>query len=402
MTISRVVVIGHKDHGKSTLIGRILADGGFIKPDRIREVQDYSKQAGFNSLNYAFLTDSFLEERENGLTVDTIQARIRYKGRDFTLIDCPGHKELVKNMLSGATGAQSALLVVSSDKLEGIQDQTISHLEIVRALGIGKLAVAVTKMDSCGYSMPVFFELAGKLNKIIKLCGFNPRTTPIIPVSSIYGENIYKKKKALGWFKGPVLMQVLESSLSSGVSRKVSKLRCLVQDIYRIKGEDWVAGKIISGTLGSGGRLMFMPSGIAGSVKEIKDGFRKVKVAHCGQNIGILLNKMTGCKISRGELACNADSASPVTRKMSVRIISLVDSSFSGNGKYTMDIASNRVECVISNTRQHGPMAFAELKTNRPVVAEKYDKVPELGRFILESRKGPIAAGLIEKAYCEK
>ncbi len=233
MKIKRVTLLGHKDHGKSTLIGNLLISTGTATKDRINEARRISRSLG-RQFEPAFILDSFSEEREGGLTIDTTRAQIKYKDIGFEFIDVPGHEELIKNMISGASYADFAVLIVSAKRDEGIMDQTKRHLFLAKIFGIKKIIIAVNKMDSVGYSEERFDSVAKSIGAYLEKIGVDSRDYEAIPISAYDSENLVKKSDKMKWYRGKTLLEILYEMGREKEKKPKNNFRMIIQG-----GERW-------------------------------------------------------------------------------------------------------------------------------------------------------------------
>ena len=208
MEINKVTLLGHKDHGKSTLIGSLLIVTKTVSKDRLNEAKKQSANLG-RKFEPGFILDSFSEERKGGLTIDTSRAQVKYRDSAFEFIDVPGHEELIKNMISGASYAKFALLIVSANKNEGIRPQTKRHIYLSRMLGIEKLIVAVNKMDTVGYDKDIFEQIHKELGEFLEKIGVDSRSVNFVPISAYGSENLSKRSSNMPWYKGKPLLDLM-------------------------------------------------------------------------------------------------------------------------------------------------------------------------------------------------
>src|SRR3990172_1510059 len=199
-----LVTIGHVDHGKSTLVGRLLYDSGNIREEEMRKLKDLAKELKKETFEFAFVMDKLKEERERGVTIDIMHQRFDTKKYYFTLIDAPGHRDFVKNMITGTSQADGAILVVSCK--DGIQDQTKEHIFLAKVLGVGQMIVALNKMDAVDYDEKKFNAVKEEVTKLLKSIGFKVDEIKFIPTSGYVGDNVVKKSDKTPWYKGPVLI----------------------------------------------------------------------------------------------------------------------------------------------------------------------------------------------------
>ena len=236
-----IVIVGHVDHGKSTLLGRLYADTGSLPDGKLEKVQAICRQQG-KEFEYAFLFDAFLEEQEQGITIDTARTFFNWKGRQYIIIDAPGHKEFLKNMISGAARAEAALLLI--DALEGVKEQSKKHGYLLSLLGVRQFAVVVNKMDLVGYRQDVFEGIEKEYREFLAQFGANPER--IIPVSAKLGDNIANRSQAMAWYQGPTVLDAL-SAFKKEMVRSEQPLRFPVQDVYKFDARRILAGRITAG-----------------------------------------------------------------------------------------------------------------------------------------------------------
>lgn len=284
----RVVMVGHVDHGKSTIIGRLLYDTNSLQDGKYEELQEVCKKRGIEALEWSFLLDSFQAERNQAVTIDTTQIRFATDRRDYVIIDAPGHREFLKNMISGAAAADAAILVV--DAAEGVQEQTKRHAYLLSLLGLSQIAVAVNKMDMTGFDQQRFEKVSRDCTAYLKSIGIEPSC--IVPVSARQGDMIAIRGENMGWYKGKTLMEELDS-FNSAASPATLPLRFPVQDVYRSKaGRRIVVGRVETGILRKGDTLIFSPTNEKAVIESIEVWpADKSKVeAHAGEAVGVTLD----------------------------------------------------------------------------------------------------------------
>lgn len=276
----RVVIAGHIDHGKSTLIGRLLYESKQLTTEKVQEIEILST-AG--SMSYAYIMDSYQEEREENKTIDTTEVVFQTKKRPYILIDVPGHREYTKNMLTGASSAQAAIIVI--DATRGIETQTKQHLLLNTILGIKNFIIVCNKMDLVQYDQNIFMELQENILKLARSLGI--QVYQIMPISAQTGDNIAKVSKHLPWFKGPTLFQTLDQ-IQPLVHNKNEQLVFLTQDFYQ-KPEPVIVGQIYAGNLYAGQAIHIYPENIPEKISKLQIFNKQKKSAHAGENIGISL-----------------------------------------------------------------------------------------------------------------
>src|SRR3990172_4894062 len=318
-----LVFIGHVDHGKSTTVGRILYDTGNIDPHELENLKKLAEQMGKATFEFAFVMDQVKEERERGLTIDVAHKRFDTDKYYFTIIDAPGHRDFVKNMITGTSQADAAVLVVGA--AEGVQTQTKEHIFLARTLGVEQLIVAINKMDATKpeFSEARFNELKDEMTKLLKGVGYKTDKIPFIPISSYKGENITKNSTKMGWYKGHALVPTFnEFTVPPKPTDK--PLRLPVQDVYSITGAGTVpVGRIETGLLKVGMKVHFMPADKVGEVKSIEMHHETIAQAEPGDNVGFNVRGVDKKDIRRGDVAGPADSPPTVAKSFTAQIIVL-------------------------------------------------------------------------------
>jgi elongation factor 1-alpha len=402
-----LVVVGHKDHGKSTLIGRLLYDSKAIPEQKLQEIETELKKAGDENFRFAFLLDTLEEERRGGLTIDIMQTPFQTKKHLYTIIDCPGHREFIKKMFTGASQADAAVLVVSAK--EGIQDQTKQHAFLIRTLGIRQLIVAVNKMDKANYEEARFQHVCGELQPILNSLGY--RNPPIVPLSALNGENVFEKSRKMPWYKGSSLIETLDKTVSPPTPPVDKPLRGCVQDVYQIEGKKIVACKILTGTLEKGKIVNFDPSGEKGLVKKIETFGKEVEKAGPGDPVGLIVNEVK--EVKRGEVVSYPQNRAKVARSFVAEVILFSGIEVGNNDTLTIRCGTAEKKCKVQRILERmdpvnltvdakfpeilksgdvGKILFSPLE---PMCIERYSEFPELGRFVVEGRKGTVAAGIV-------
>jgi len=402
-----LVIIGHKDHGKSTLIGRLLYDSNAIPEQKLQEVEAELKKAGDEGFRFAFLLDTLEEERRGGLTIDIMQTPFKTKKYLYTIIDCPGHREFIKKMFTGASQADAAVLVVSAK--EGIQDQTKQHAFLVKTLGIKQLVVAVNKMDASNYEEKRFKEICEDLEPI--LTSLDYKNVPIVPLSALNGENVFKKSEKSPWYKGRSLIDTLDETVKPPVSPSDKPLRGCVQDVYDIEEKKIIVCKILTGILEEGKIISFDPSGVTAIVKKIEMFGKEIGKAEPGDSVGLIINNPMGAK--RGEVVSYPLKRARVVKSFVAELILFSDIDARNNNVLTIRYGTAENKCKIQKILERidpvnltvnaefpevlesGDVGKILLSPLDPMCMEKYSEFPELGRFVVEGRRGTEAAGIV-------
>ncbi|MBI5347459.1 MAG: translation elongation factor EF-1 subunit alpha [Candidatus Aenigmarchaeota archaeon] len=406
-----LVTIGHVDHGKSTLVGRMLYDTGAIREDTLRKLQEIAKELKKETFEFAFVMDKLKEERERGVTIDIMHQRFDTNKYYFTIIDAPGHRDFVKNMITGTSQADGAILVVSAK--DGIQEQTKEHAYLAKVLGVGQLVVSINKMDEVNYDETKYKNVRSDVEKLLKGIGFKTETLPFVPTSGYKGDNVAKKSENMPWYKGPTVLEALNSFTSP--EQPVDKpLRLPIQDVYSITGVGTVpVGRVETGILKAGETIVFVPSNTKGEVKSIEMHHEQYAEARPGDNIGFNVRGAGKKDIKRGDVACHPDSASKPVKEFTAQIIVLNHPSVMSKG-YTpvFHIHTAQVACTITEIvkqldpktgavkKEHpdfiktGDAAIVKVKPTKPVVIEKQSEFPELARFAIRDMGQTVAAGI--------
>ena len=322
-----VVIVGHVDHGKSTLIGRLLHDTGSFMDGKYEELRAVCERRNV-PFEWSFLLDAFQAERDQAVTIDTTQIWFKSKKRPYVIIDAPGHREFLKNMISGAAFADAAILVI--DALEGVREQTKRHAYLLHLLGLQQIVVAVNKMDSVGYDVKRFNEVSGEITAYLKGIGVTPHS--IIPAAARHGENIAVRSENMPWYKGLTLLETLDSF--GPVTMPVERpLRFPVQDVYRFDEQRIIAGRVESGIIRKGDKLVFSPSNRTATVVSIeKWGMpHDILSAQAGESIGITLDQPIF--VARGDIASHELRAPMLTHVFHANIFWL--------GKKPLRVGSN-------------------------------------------------------------
>ena len=262
--ILNIVVVGHVDHGKSTVIGKLLYDTHSLPEGAVEKVKRIAKETG-KPFEYAYLLDAFEEEQKQGITIDTTQIQFSTDKRDYVIIDAPGHKEFLKNMISGAANAEAALLIV--DAKQGVQEQSRRHAYILSLLGIKKVYVVVNKMDLVDYSEEVYKTIEVEMNKFLNDLDVHPLS--YIPVSAFYGENILNSSDKMPWYEGSSVIEAIDL-IEKEKGREEKSLRFPIQDVYKFDDRRIIAGRIESGSLKVGDEIVIYPEGKKTTVKTIE------------------------------------------------------------------------------------------------------------------------------------
>ncbi len=401
----KLVIVGHVDHGKSTLVGRLLHDTHSLPDGKFEAIQASCKKRGM-PFEWSFLLDALQAERDQGITIDTTQIWLRTKHRDVVIIDAPGHKEFLKNMITGAAQADAALLII--DAKEGIREQSKRHGYLLHLLGVRQIAVIVNKMDMVGYDQKIFAAIEKEYRAYLKTVGVEP--TCFIPVSAREGDGIAEITQNLKWYKGDAVLDALEHfDVASADTSK--PLRFPVQDVYKFDERRIIAGRIESGSLKVGDMLVFSPSNTNVKVASIESWPQNgtVKEAYAGQSVGITLADQIF--VERGHVASHEANAPMLTNVFRAHIFWLGQRPLEQGKRYKIKLGTasvmaeiKAIEHVIdadtlaqlpANRVERNNVAEVVLRTRSVVALDEFGTNPQLGRFVILQDYDVAGGGII-------
>ncbi len=410
--------MGHVDHGKSTSVGRLLFDAGAIDEQTMRKLKEKAQELGKGGFEFAFVMDNLKEERERGVTIDLAHKKFTSDKYDFTIIDAPGHKDFVKNMITGAAQADAGVLVVSGNPSDGIQAQTKEHVFLSRTLGVNQLIIAVNKMDMCDYKEERFNKLKEEVQTLLKTVGYNPDDVPFVPIAALHGENMVKKSDKMDWYKGKCLLEQLDE-LKEPEKPTELPLRLPLQDVYNITGIGLVpVGRVETGVMKVGQKVSIVPGregkGVAAEVKTIEMHHEQFQKAEPGDNIGFNLRGPGKKDIARGDVLGPADAPPSIATEFKAQIVVLNHPSVMTAG-YTpvFHIHTAQVACTIEAIEKklnpatgevvaenpdfikNGDAAIVKVKPVQPLCLETQKEIPQLARFAIRDSGTTVAAGMV-------
>jgi elongation factor 1-alpha len=312
-----VVFVGHVDAGKSTVVGQLMFQMGAVSEQAMKKLREEAEKHGKVGFEFAYIMDKIKEERERGVTIDLAYKKIMTDKFQITIIDAPGHRDFVKNMITGASQADAAFLVIAAPA--GVQPQTTEHLWLLRTMGVKNLCVAVNKMDAVEYKEDKFNQVKEDVGKLLKGVGINPEATTFIACSGLRGDNIVKKSENMSWYKGPTIKEQFDL-FNPPESPTNLPMRMPVQDVYEITGIGTVpVGKIETGIMKIGQKVKVLPGrtgkGIDGEVKTIEMHHETLPQADAGDNVGINIRGVGKKDIARGDVICEASNPIPVVEE---------------------------------------------------------------------------------------
>jgi translation elongation factor TU len=396
-----VVLVGHVDHGKSTLIGRLLYDSESIKDERVEEIQKLAEEYK-RRFEFAYFLDSFEDELKEERTIDTVSLMFKSKLNYYTITDVPGHKEFIKNMLTGASHADVAVLVVSAG--EGVQEQTRRHMFLLKMLGIKQVFVVVNKMDAVDYKKERFETVKKQITELLNSFDYQTEEMLFIPASAMEGDNIYKESERMEWYNGPTLIEALDGVT---VEEKEKPLRFVVQDVYVVEGEKIVVGRVESGMLRKGDEVIFEPSGVKEKIEKIKVFEGELEEASTGDCIGILING----EVRRGDVGGAVENP-PMSKEQFLGEAVLLGKNMKKGETVELRCGTAKVRCEIKEIKEKINSETGEVMESNPeginehdaativfatepLVVEKFAEIPELGRFVLVKDSKNIGAGVV-------
>lgn len=412
-----LVFIGHVDHGKSTTVGRILYDTKNVDEQTMRKLKEKAKELGKAGFEFAFIMDNLKEERERGVTIDLAHKKFETDKFYFTIIDAPGHKDFIKNMITGASQADAGVLIVSGNPSDGIQAQTKEHVFLARTLGVDQLIVAVNKMDMAKYDQKRFEEVKAEVTKLLQSVGYKPDTIQFIPLASLKGDNVIEKGENLKWFEGPTLLEAINKLKEPEKPTKLP-LRLPIQDVYNITGIGVVpVGRVETGIMKVGDKVTFVPGregkGVTGEVKTIEMHHEMMQQAEPGDNIGFNVRGINKTDIVRGDVLGHSDNVPTIATEFTAQIVVLNHPTVLTVG-YTpvFHIHTAQVACQIMSIEKkldpatgqtlqenpdfikNGDAAIVKIKPVQPLVIEKQNEIPQLARFAVRDSGSTVAAGM--------
>ena len=417
-----LIITGHIDNGKSTTMGHFLMDLGVVDERTIAAHAKESEETGKgDTFKYAWVMDNIKDERARGITIDLAFKKFETPKYFFTLIDAPGHRDFVKNMITGASEADCAVLVLSAK--EGETDTAIApggqareHAFLLKTLGVAQIIVAVNKMDVADYKEDAYKAVVEKGRELVKQCGYKPDNVPFIPVSGWKGDNLVKKSENLSWYSGKTLLEAFDDFTVP--EKPIGKpLRLPVQDVYSITGVGTVpVGRVETGSMKANDKIIVMPSGATGEIKSIETHHQEMQSAQAGDNIGFNLRGIEKKDIKRGDVLGTPDNPPTVAEEFKAQIIVIHHPTAMAPGYtpvmhcHTAQVAAtitafeSKIDPATGGTSEENPKflkvgdaAIVRIKPVRPTCIETFQEFPEMGRFALRDMGATIAAGVVKE-----
>ncbi|MEK6921914.1 MAG: translation elongation factor EF-1 subunit alpha [Nanoarchaeota archaeon] len=414
-THMNIVFIGHVDHGKSTTVGRLLYDSGNVDEQAMKKLRDKAQELGKAGFEFAFVMDNLKEEQERGVTIDLSHKKFTTDKYDFTIIDAPGHKDFIKNMITGAAQADAAVLIVGAT--DSVMAQTKEHVFLSRTLGVGQMIIGINKMDLVGHDKAKFEKVKEDVSSLLKSVGFKVEKIQFLPLASLHGENVVKKSDKMPWYTGPTLLEAI-NNLNAPERPTNLPLRMPIQDVYNITGIGVVpVGRIECGIMKVNQKIVAVPGregkAVHGEVKTIEMHHEQQQTAEPGDNVGISVRGFNKKDIARGDVIGPADNYPTVASEFTAQIVVLNHPTVVTVG-YTpvFHIHTAQVACQIVAIQKklnpatgevlqenpdfikNGDAAIVTIKPIQPLCIEKQKEIPQLARFAIRDSGATVAAGM--------
>lgn len=410
-----IVFIGHVDHGKSTTVGRLLYDSGNVDEQTMKKLKERAQELGKGGFEFAFVMDNLKEEQERGVTIDLSHKKFTSEKYDFTIIDAPGHKDFIKNMITGAAQADAAILVVAA--ADSVMAQTKEHVFLSRTLGVGQMIVAINKMDAVNFEQAKFNKVKEDVSALLKSVGYKVDKIQFVPMASLHGDNVVKKSDKMSWYTGPCLLEAI-NAFNAPERPTNLPLRMPLQDVYNITGIGVVpVGRIECGIMKVNQKIVAVPGregkAVHGEVKTIEMHHEQIPQAEPGDNVGINVRGFTKKDIARGDVIGPEESYPTVASEFTAQIVVLNHPTVVTVG-YTpvFHIHTAQVACQITAIEKklnpatgevlqenpdfikNGDAAIIKVKPMQPLCIEKQKEIPQLARFAIRDSGATVAAGM--------
>jgi len=421
-----IVVIGHVDSGKSTTTGHLIYKCGGIEPRVIEKFEKEAQEMGKGSFKYAWVLDKLKAERERGITIDISLWKFDTNNYEFTIIDAPGHRDFIKNMITGTSQADVAILMVAAGKGEfeagiGSTGQTREHALLAFTLGVRQMIVCVNKMDSIQYSEERYNEIKDNVSGFLKKIGFKPSEIPFIPISGWVGDNMLEKSPNLGWWKGQTMLEALDA-IKEPVRPVDKPLRVPVQDVYKIGGIGTVpVGRVETGVMKPGQVIVFAPTGLTTEVKSIEMHHESIPEARPGDNIGFNIKGVAVKELRRGFVCGDSKQDPPKGCESFTAQVIILNHPGEIHQGYSpvLDCHTAHIACKFAEILQKidkrngkvleenpkfvkkGDACISMLVPSKPMCVEDFKQYPPLGRFAVRDMRQTVAVGVVKSVKKE-
>ncbi|MEK6812292.1 MAG: translation elongation factor EF-1 subunit alpha, partial [Nanoarchaeota archaeon] len=410
-----VVFVGHVDAGKSTVVGRMLFDTGAVSEQEMTKLRQEAEKHGKIGFEFAYVMDKIKEERERGVTIDLAYRKILTQKFQITIIDAPGHRDFVKNMITGASQADAAFLVIAAPA--GVQPQTTEHLWLLRTMGVKTIAVAINKMDAVEYKEEKFNHVKEEVGKLLMGVGIKPENTSFIACSGLKGDNVAKKSANMPWYKGPTVLEQFDQFPEPKLPTDLP-MRMPVQDVYEITGIGTVpVGKIETGIMKIGQKVVVLPgrtgTGVSGEIKTIEMHHETIPEALAGDNVGINIRGVGKKDIARGDVICEAGRAPSIVEEFIATITVINHPTVLAKGYtpvfhvHTAQVPCQFVELIEQidprtgevvkknpDFLKNGDTAKVRIKPQGNLCLETQKENPYMSRFAVRDAGATVAAGM--------
>ena len=416
-----VVFVGHVDHGKSTTIGRLMFDSGKVSLEEMEKLKAEAVKHGKVGFEFAFVMDKFKEERERGVTIDLSYQKLITNKYEVTIIDAPGHKDFIKNMITGASQADAAFLTLSAK--DGVQPQTKEHVWLLRTMGVSQLAVAINKMDAVDYKEDVFNKVKAEVSVVLKQAGYKADSLTFLAISGFKGDNVVKKSTNMSWYKGPTILEQLDL-FALPEKPTTLPLRMPLQDVYEITGIGTVpVGKIETGIMKIGQKVIILPGrsgkGVPGEVRSIEMHHEQLPEGMAGDNVGINIRGVGKKDVARGDVVCDAAKPATIAEEFVAQIAVISHPTVIAKG-YTpvFHVHTAQVPCqfieLIEKTSpdgvtaknpdflKNGDVAKVRIKPIGNLVLETQAANPHMARFAIRDAGATVGAGVCIEIKAKK
>ncbi len=418
-----LVIMGHVDHGKSTTTGHLLYAAGAVDDRTIKAFEEDAKKLGKETFKFAWVLDNLKEERERGLTIDLRFLKFETKRYYFTVIDAPGHRDFVKNMITGASQADGAILFCSARRGEfeagiGPGGQTREHAFLAFTLGVRQMVVAVNKVDdvSVNWSQERYEEIKNEVGRMLKMVGYKVEKIPFVPTSGWTGDNLVKKSEHMPWYTGPTLIDALDT-FEVPPKPTEKPLRLPIQDVYSITGVGTVpVGRVETGRVKENDVLIFMPANKQGEVKSLEMHHERIPQAEPGDNIGFNIRGIAKTDVHRGDVAGHVNNPPTVAKEFIGQIIVIYHPTAVAAG-YTpvLHYHTGQIACRFTELLKKidprsgqvveekpaflktGDAAVVRMEPLHPIAIETFSEFEELGRFAVRDMGTTVAAGIVKE-----
>ena len=420
--IMNVVFVGHVDQGKSTTVGRVFYDGGAVSEQEMKKFREEAEKHGKQGFEFAYVMDNLKEERERGVTINLSYKKLMTQNYEVTIIDAPGHKDFVKNMITGASQADAAFLVVGCE--DSVQPQTKEHVWLLRTMGVKNLAVLINKMDVVKYDEARFNKTVEEVKSVVQKAGYKSDDVVFIPGSALMGDNIAKRSENMAWYKGPTVLEKIDKFPAPEKPTNLP-MRMPIQDVYDITGIGTVpVGKVETGVMKVGQKIVVLPgrsgTGVQGEVRSIEAHHEQLKEAEAGDNVGVNLRGVGKKDMARGDVICDASAPAKIVEEFEAQVVVINHPTVIAKG-YTpvfhvhtaqvpcqfvelvskLDPASGQVLQEHPDFLKNGDAAIVKIRPIGNLVLETVKDNPYMARFAIRDAGVTVAAGVC-KSLVEK